>query len=65
MEWERSGGDGSNERGLGAPQGKGEPHDALPDLCSASLRGQMQRQPPQRSDCASDVAGGLVEVYWQ
>ncbi len=37
------------------------------DLAAAApdSQGSCSDNPRMRSDCASDVAGGLVEVYWQ
>ncbi len=54
---------------------RGRAAAALPDVpthlrCALAAaapdsQGSCIDNPRVRSDCASDVAGGLVEVYWQ
>ncbi len=61
--------------GIGSGAGKWNCSPSPPDVpthirCdlaadTPSAQGSCIDNPRMRSDCASDVAGGLVEVYWQ
>ena len=61
--------------GIGSGAGKWDCAPSPPDVpthfectlaaANANAQGDRKDNPRMRSDCASDVAGGLVEVYWQ